>query len=89
MRQVLSSDCDVTTAQNLLENIDDAAVYNDNQFFMLAAPRSSFHSAILEATSIKHKRLVLCRQNKFVSTSGSQTGRRDALVRRETLPGAP
>ena len=61
-------DCDSAIGQLLLDNDRCALNYNDKRFSILAAARSSFHLNLLEATYIKTRRPVLCRQKEFVYT---------------------
>ena len=61
-------DCDSAIGQHLLDNDRCALNYDDKQFSILAAARSSFHLKHLEATYIKTRRPVLCRQKEFVFT---------------------
>ena len=58
--------CDSAIGQHLLENEECAKHYNDAQFSILAAARSSFHLSVLEATYINSLQPILCRQNEFV-----------------------
>ena len=52
----------------VLDNDRCALNYDDKRFSILAAARSSFHLNLLEATYIKTRRPVLCRQKEFVYT---------------------
>ena len=61
-------DCDSAIGQHLLDNEQCAANYNDKRFKILAVARNSFHLCLLEATFIKTKHLVLCKQKEFVYT---------------------
>ena len=61
-------DCDSAIGQHLLDNDRCALNYDDKRFSILAAARSSFHLNLLEATYIKTRRPVLCRQKEFVYT---------------------
>ena len=61
-------DCDSAIGQHLLDNDRCALNYDDKRFSILAAARSSFHLNLLEATYIKTRRTVLCRQKEFVYT---------------------
>ena len=61
-------DCDSAIGQHLLDNDRFALNYDDKRFSILAAARSSFHLNLLEATYIKTRRPVLCRQKEFVYT---------------------
>ena len=61
-------DCDSTVGQYLLDNKQCAANYNDKRFKILAVARNSFHLCQLEATFIKTKHPVLCKQKEFVYT---------------------
>ena len=66
----LNSDCDCDSAigQHLLDNEQCAANYNNKRFKILAVARNSFHLCLLEATFIKTKHPVLCKQKEFVYT---------------------
>ena len=59
-------DCDSTIGQHLLDNEQCAANYNDKRFKILAVARNSFHLCLLEATFIKTRHPVLCKQKEFV-----------------------
>ena len=59
-------DCDSAIGQHLLDNEQCAANYNDKRFKILAVARNSFHLCLLEATFIKTKHPVLCKQKEFV-----------------------
>ena len=61
-------DCDSAIGQHLLDNDRCALNYDDKRFSILAAARSSLHLNLLEATYIKIRRPVLCRQKEFVYT---------------------
>ena len=61
-------DCDSAIGQHLLDNEQCAANYNDKRFKTLAVARNSFHLCLLEATFIKTKHPVLCKQKEFVYT---------------------
>ena len=61
-------DCDFAIGQHLLDNDRCALKYDDKRLSILAAARSSFHLNLLEATYIKTRRPVLCRQKEFVYT---------------------
>ena len=61
-------DCDSAIGQPLLDNDGCALNYDNKRFSILAAARSSFHLNLLEATYIKTRRPVLCRQKEFVYT---------------------
>ena len=61
-------DCDSAIGQHLLDNDRCALNYDDKRFSILAAARSSFHLNLSEATYIKTRRPVLCRQKEFVYT---------------------
>ena len=61
-------DCDSAIGQHLLDNDRCVLNYDDKRFSILAAARSSFHLNLLEATYIKTRRPVLCRQKEFVYT---------------------
>ena len=52
--------------QHLLKNQGCTAAYRDNQTTVTAIARSLFHLASLEATFVKIKQSVLCRQNEFI-----------------------
>ena len=60
--------CDSAIGQHLLDNDRCALNYDDKRFSILATARSSFHLNLLEATYIKTRRPVLCRQKEFVYT---------------------
>ena len=61
-------DCDSAIGQHLLDNEQCAANYNNKHFKILAVARNSFHLCLLEATFIKTKHPVLCKQKEFVYT---------------------
>ena len=62
-------DCDSAIGQHLLDNEQCAANYsNDKRFRILAVARNSFHLCLLDATFIKTRYPVLCKQNEFVYT---------------------
>ena len=61
-------DCDSAIDQHLLDNDRCALNYDNKRFSILAAARSFFHLNLLEATYIKTRRPVLCRQKEFVYT---------------------
>ena len=61
-------DCDSAIGQHLLDNDRCALNYDDKRFSILAAARNSFHLNLSEATYIKTRRPVLCRQKEFVYT---------------------
>ena len=61
-------DFDSAIGQHLLDNEQCAANYNDKRFKILAVARNSFHLCLLEATFIKTRHPVLCKQKKFVYT---------------------
>ena len=61
-------DCDSAVGQHLLDNEQYAANYNDKRFKILAVARNSFHLCLLEATFIKTRHPVLCKQKEFVYT---------------------
>ena len=61
-------DCDSAIGQHLLDNDRCALNYDDKRFSILATARSSFHLNLLEATYIKTRRPVLCRQKELVYT---------------------
>ena len=63
-----NSDCESAIGQHLLDNEQYAANYNNKRFKILAVARNSFHLCLLEATFIKTKHPVLCKQKKFVYT---------------------
>ena len=65
---VTIADCDSAIGQHLLDNEQCAAKYNDKRFKILAVARNSFHLCLLEATFIKTKHPVLCKQKEFVYT---------------------
>ena len=57
-------DCDSAVGQH----VQCAANYNDKRFKILAVARNSFHLCLLEATFIKTRHPVLCKQKEFVYT---------------------
>ena len=61
-------DCNSAIGQHLLDNDRCALNYDDKWFSILAAARSSFHLNLLEATNIKTRCPVLCKQKEFVCT---------------------
>ena len=61
-------DCDFAIGQHLLDNKQCAANYNEKRFKILAVARNSFHLCLLEATFIKTRRPVLCKQIPVVYT---------------------
>ena len=63
-----NADCDSAIGQHLLDNEQYSANYNDKRFKILAVARNSFHLYLLEATIIKTKHPVLCKQKEFVYT---------------------
>ena len=60
--------CGSAIGQHLLENDQCALNYDNKRFPILATAPSSFHLNLLEATYIKTRRLMLCRQKEFVYT---------------------
>ena len=56
----------LTYRQHLLDNEQCAANYNDKRFKILAVARNLFHLCLLQATFIKTKHPVLCKQKEFV-----------------------
>ena len=60
--------CDSAIGQHLLDNEQCTANYNEKRFKILAVARNSFHLCLLEATFIKTRHPVLCKQRKFVYT---------------------
>ena len=62
-------DCDPVIGQHLLDNEQCAANYNDKRFKILAVARNSFHLCLLEATFIKTKHPVLCKQKEFAHSA--------------------
>ena len=61
-------DYDSAIGQHLLDNDRCALNYDDKRFSILTAARSSFHYNLLEATYIKTRCPVLCRQKEFIYT---------------------
>ena len=61
-------ECDSAIGQHLLDNDQCALNYDNRQFSILAAARSSFHFNLSEAAYIKTRRPVFCRQKEFVYT---------------------
>ena len=61
-------DCDSAIRQYLLDNKQCAANNNEKRFKILAEARNSFHLCLLEATFIKSRHPVLCKQKEFVYT---------------------
>ena len=61
-------DCDSAIGQHSLDNKQCAANYNDKCFKIFAMARNSFHLCLLEATFIKTRYPVLCKQKEFVYT---------------------
>ena len=59
-------DCDSAVGQHLLDNEQCAANYNDKRFKILVVARNSYHLCLLEATFIKTRLPVLCKQKEFV-----------------------
>ena len=51
---------------HLMQNLECATQYRNDQFFILAKARSMFHFSGLEATYIKFSKPILCRQKEFV-----------------------
>ena len=51
---------------HLLGNVQCAANYNEDQFFILDTARNGFHLSVLEASYIKERRPILCKQKEFV-----------------------
>ena len=49
-----------------MKNPECATQYSNDQFSILAKARSIFHLSVLEATYIKIRKPILCRQKKFV-----------------------
>ena len=61
-------DCVSAIGQHLLDNKQRIANYKDKRFKILAVARNSFHLCLLEATFIKTRHPVLCKQKEFVCT---------------------
>ena len=51
---------------HLMQNPECATQYSNDQFSILAKARSMFHLSVLEATYIKIRKPILCRQKEFV-----------------------
>ena len=60
-------DCDSAIGQHFLDNGQHTLNYDNKQFSILAAARSSFHLNLLEAAYIKTHRPVLCRQKELIT----------------------
>ena len=58
--------CGSAIGLHLMQNPECATQYSNNQFSILAKARSVFHLSVLEATYIKIRKLILCRQKEFV-----------------------
>ena len=54
--------------QHLLENAQCAANYNEDQFSILDTARNGFHLSVLEASYMRERRPILCKQKEFVYT---------------------
>ena len=67
-RTNIKLDCDSAIDKHLLDNDQCALNYDNKRFSILVATCSSFHLNLLEAAYIKTRRLVLCRQKRFVYT---------------------
>ena len=61
-------ECDSAIGQHLLENAQCAANYNEDQFSILDTARNGFHLSVLEASYIRERRPILCKQKEFVYT---------------------
>ena len=59
-------ECDSAIGQHFLENAQCAANYNEDQFSILDITRNGFHLSVLEASYIRERRLILCKQNEFI-----------------------
>ena len=55
-------------ALNKVDFIGAISFDNDKRFKILAVARNSFHLCLLEATFIKTRHPVLCKQKEFVYT---------------------
>ena len=53
---------------HLMQNPESATQYSNDQFSILAKARSMFPLSVLEATYIKIRKPILCRQKEFVSS---------------------
>ena len=51
---------------HLMQNLECATQYSNDQFSFLAKARSMFHLSVLKATYIKISKPILCRQREFV-----------------------
>ena len=51
---------------HLTENPECATQYSNDQLFILAKAKSTFHLSVLEATYIKISMPILCHQKEFV-----------------------
>ena len=49
-----------------MQNLECATQYSNDQFSILAKARSMFHLSVMEATYIKIRKPILCRQKEFV-----------------------
>ena len=58
--------CGSAIGLRLMQNPECALQYSNDQFSILAKARSMFHLSILEATYIKIRKPILCRQKEFV-----------------------
>ena len=58
--------CGSAIGLHLMQNSECATQYSNNQFSILAKARSMFHLSVLEATYIKIRKTILCRQKEFV-----------------------
>ena len=65
-------ECDSAIGQHLLENAQCAANYNEDQFSILDTARNGFHLSVLEASYIRERRPILCKQKEFVYTLSVQ-----------------
>ena len=61
-------DYDSAIVQHLFDNEQCAANCNDKRFKIFSVARNSFYLCLLEATSIKTRHPVLCKQKEFVYT---------------------
>ena len=58
--------CGSVIGLHLTQNPECATQYSNDQFSILAKARSMFYLSVLEATYIKIKKPILCRQKEFV-----------------------
>ena len=58
--------CGSAIGLHLMQNPESATQYSNDQFSILAKAISMFHLSVLEATYIKIRKPILCRQKEFV-----------------------